>query len=865
MKYLIITSSGGGAHLTVAKAERDRLKKVNPHTSFEVVDIMGMDCQVTTDAFKNKSWIPNYGIPLTNITFFSGHTNINHWDSSQKMGGLRGVKKLERLIDCQPLAESIQSSTIYENLKNVIQNNPDLEEIIDTQALSTPDICRAVSEENRRRASLTPPGKSIIVRKIISEFITDKTVHYLDPLSRVKKEDAACLSVEIVNDPLRSQNETVDEFYQRKNLSHIHFVKVAAPLRSAFRENHVAKVYVKAVTVKESSSDPIDKNLIEEPSFIIQSLGDWVQPHDHEHFKIDKQADDKFFTITLGSQGSITILRYIDAFIDEVLHTDIPARSRMILFVAAGKNDGTSNTMYAMVRRHLEQRKADLNVVGIKWPESAKILPLSFQDDLCMASLFQNSDVLITRTGGMSSIESHETQALNPTRKVLLHSEAAPTHSESFPKNQFDACYQCLMPGTVRWEGGNAQYLMQRIDACLTSPETVLFNIDHQAKFPTYQGSLVELAANGQFNTQHFDAIKTNLEHGSDPNVESLTGLPVMAYALDIPTLRQCIRYGGQLTPSVYKHLVSQGLDHQALDKLKNLEIQIAGEILKHGVPLYARRAFISAIYLGDINRVKGMIYRFPSLVAMKLSPGQGEKLLPLEQIANRLKKFEIQRLIEHIKGASPLYLAMEEANDRVMDQHQLKRIIFFNQQELNRQYQKGVTPLTLCKDKELRQLMVSFGANPYYLDKSISEDERASLKKRYQESEIAYNDLRLFIIKTYKKYANNEDSFCKSLSRRLERDFECETQFAKSVAQSTFFDLKLANTEMQKMGVLEKIINIIKQYLFGTDPLNRQSQLQSRKLMFYKADLSLKKDDMQISMDDIDLETKESSPVFSG
>ena len=840
MKYFIITSSGGGGHITAAKAEKERLKKMDPNTTIEVVDLMGVDTNITTENYKKKSWIPTYGIPLTNITFFSGHTNVEWWDALQKKGGLDSVRDLERLIDYQSFAESIQSSTVYQHLKSVVQENPDLEEIIDTQALSTPDICHAVAEENRRRALLTPPGKSIVVRKCVSEFLTDKAVHFLAPLSRVKQEDASCLTVESVNTPLKSNMETDAQFFERKHVDHIHFVKVPAPLRPAFRDGVYGRektVYIKAVNLTTTPTANLERKLMDEQPFIVESLGDMGELHDKEHFKISKKEQDKFFTISLGSQGSITILRYIDTFIDQVLHADIHPESRVMLFIASGKNDGTSSTLYAMIRRHLEKRKADLEAVGIKWPDAAKIIPLSFQDDISMSSLFQNSDVLITRTGGMSSIEANETQALNPTRKVFLHSEAAPKHPEAFPRDQFDACYKCLMPGTVRWEGGNAQYLMQSIDACLASPETVLFNIDGRAHIPTFKQSIVQMAGAGELNQSHFNAIKTCLQRGSDPNLESLSGLPLLAHAQDMSTLRQCIRFGGELTPVIREHLLSHGFNHEAIQTLHALEKQVAEEIKQHGAPLYAIRAFKGAIYSGDLDIVKGMIYRYPHLISMKLAPKNGAEPLPLEDIAKQLHHLDIQALIVRIKGMGPLHLAMEEASiNGINDREALKLIIFFHQQELNKEYKSRITPLTICKDKELRQLMVSFGAKPYYLDKSIPAEEQKELKKLYQDSEIAYNDLRFFIMKIYKEHKNHEDGFCRALSQHLEQFFDCKPNFSQMVAKSAFMDLKLTHTEIGNMSVLNKIINKIKQYLFGTDVLSRQTQMQSRKFMFYKA-----------------------------
>ena len=77
--------------------------------------------------------------------------------------------------------------------------------------------------------------------------------------------------------------------------------------------------------------------------------------------------------------------------------------------------------------------------------------------------------------------------------------------------------------------------------------------------------------------------------------------------------------------------------------------------------------------------------------------------------------------------------------------------MIYINQHELNVQYPQGVTPLTLCKDRKLRELMVMLGANPYYLDPTkVPLIERTQLKAKYKACEKDTHLLKKVILKTY-------------------------------------------------------------------------------------------------------------------
>ena len=154
-KYLIITSSGGGAHLMVAKARKQfLLDKGVPKEEIYVVDIMGVDKEATKPG---ESWVPNIGVPGTQYQFFLGKSIVQLWNSTQKLGGLEAVRRQEFLASFQSKEAYLQDPTMYYRLKAFIEVNEDLIEVYDTQALSTSALCHAVYEANQKRLLMNYP------------------------------------------------------------------------------------------------------------------------------------------------------------------------------------------------------------------------------------------------------------------------------------------------------------------------------------------------------------------------------------------------------------------------------------------------------------------------------------------------------------------------------------------------------------------------------------------------------------------------------------------------------------------------------------------------------------------------------------
>lgn len=585
-KYLILTSSGGGGHISAAKAKKQDLltklakeeltkkgeeinnpqilkakqAEIDERNIIDIVDLMGLD---PVSANQDKAWVPT--ISIFGHDLFSGKANTEKWDALQKKGGIESVKALESLVSMQWMAEVIQGPSVYANLKDYLSQN-DVQEIYNTQALSTPAICQAVVEANAEQS------KQLKIHSTVTEFLTDRAVHFLDPLSRVKPEHRTVLNVEVTEPPLCAPGQSRTDFLTSHGVNGIAFrflseEGVAPPVRQEFQTLDFTstppgpKIIIKAEKVTDQS-----KGELLERTYIADCLrnnGNVV--NDGNDFTIDKGPNDKLVTITMGSQGSSTVLSYIDKFIDDAVASP-PENGKVYLCVAAGKNEG-DNSLHAQVKKRIEKRRVELEKSGKKIPDSVAILPLAFQDGKHMASLLQNSDVLITRSGGMSSIEAKYTQIKNPNRRVYVHSEEIIPNLSTFPSNNYDAIYKELLSGTVRWEGGNAEYLMKHIKASLGSPETVNFGFGEQAQGIDQVKSLFHMAYDRHLDTSHHKQIEDLIISGSNPNLKFPGGSSLIDHSNDFDTKKLLVEYGAKLIkPSLV------GLSKKEIQELYQLQ-----------------------------------------------------------------------------------------------------------------------------------------------------------------------------------------------------------------------------------------------------------------------------------------------------
>jgi len=894
-KYLILTSSGGGGHISAAKAKKQALltklateeltkegndvnnpqllkakqEEIDKRNIIDIVDLMGLD---PVAANKDKAWVPT--IKAGSHELFSGKANTEKWDDLQKKGGISSVKELESLVSKQWMAEVIQGPSVYANLKAYLSEN-DVQEIYNTQALSTPAICQAVVEAN------TEQGKQLKIHSTVTEFLTDRAVHFLDPLSRVKPEHRAVLSVEVTEPPLCAPGQSQADFLTSHGVDGITFrflseEGVAPPVRQEFQTLDFTstppgpKIIIKAKEVTDQS-----KGELPEQDYIASCLRNTANvANNGNDFTIDKGPNDKLVTITMGSQGSSTVLSYIDKFIDDAVASP-PKNGKVYLCVAAGKNEG-DNSLYAQVRKRIEERRVELEKSGKKIPDSVAILPLAFQDGKHMASLLQNSDVLITRSGGMSSIEAKYTQIRNPNRRVYVHSEEIIPNLSTFPSNNYDAIYEGLLSGTVRWEGGNAEYLMKHIKASLGSPETVNFGFGEQAQGTDQVKSLFHMAYDKHLDINHLKQIEDLIISGSNPNLKFPGGSSLIDHCNDFGTKKLLVEYGAKLTkPSL------AGLNKQQIQELQNASSKFKTDYSKGTSKVHT--AFKDAITNGDVQQVKGLLHNFstvkdhkigkqnlvefvieqnkPEVLKVLMDKGlkidaktaykllhekdaplyaETLKLMVREQVLHpiddklpHMQTKQTEELVDTMYepgnkyGNTELHKAVHYKNkgeaefQKQFGARTFEQVLNDNVESVNKQNIDGKTPLTITNDRQIRRDLVKLEADLKYLPDGFAKDNKEEVRQLSElrvECNELIKDTRSLIIQEYKKHKNEPEAFAYAIVDRITKLYKDSPEKLTGEQATKIFDYcesvhkELATAKKpEKQTIGTKIVNKIR------------------------------------------------------
>lgn len=586
-KYLILTSAGGGGHINAAQARKRELIDLGvPESEIDIIDIMGLMPKSKGSANEGDAWIPTYSFFALDPVF-SGEANTAKWDNAQREGTEEAVRKLEDLVTLQPFAERIQAERLQKRLENYLQEY-DVQTIFNTQALSTPAICQAVVNHNQDR----DPEKQISITTTVTDIVTHRAAHFLSPLRNLSAEQQAVLKMEIATAPMTAPGETQEQFQEKYGIPAGLFVPKA---KLGYRDGNLykedehtsttgytlpvkrevlnydeakdkSKVRIKANIKKKVKTDGKEEELIDptEYDYLKGQLRIKDSAAPSEDIEIEKKPSDKLITITMGSQGSNTVIEYMDSFLDQVLQNQeqlSKSKGDIYLCIAAGASG--QGSLYERVKTH----SADImEKIPKNLRSRVKILPLAFQDGKHMASLLSESDVLITRSGGMSAMEAKATNGRNPDRQVFIHSEAKLKYPDNFPKHSFDATYEALMQGTVKWEGGNAEYLLREIDASLGSPEVIDFGLTGQKgeKLKPKENSLFHFAYDGKLNNEHAKKIEQLILEGSNPNMRFPDGSYLIDYCQDLETKVLLIKYGAEITPRALKF--SKHEEQQAID-----------------------------------------------------------------------------------------------------------------------------------------------------------------------------------------------------------------------------------------------------------------------------------------------------------
>lgn len=406
---LLITSSGGEGHIQAAKARAAKARADNPDLKIIQTDIL-------------IDWVGKW----------CGKFLIHIWNLSQKKGR---VKLLNFFAKNVPVADALFWPCIFSKaLITIIREN--IDHIVDTQPIGTSATIKALKIVQY----LT--GKTVIIEKVITELPTEKVLHFFRPIKGLSRSDRTFLRL-VSHKPLLRPGETPDTFWMKNcGLRERDIWYDRFPLRAAFtphrsqRQVATRKIKVK-MRVKSREETDLIVNTIE--------LGTLQKQIEEESITVTIKPCDQVVTIMLGSQPTEeATLQYVKHFI-ELFRKAGDRGYRHLLFVFCYYDA----RHYSSLLHRVHQVALDAK----NYPKHLNIVPMCFQEDGVIATLYSRSDATLTRSGGLTSME-----LLSVAQgKIWVHSEV----------QRKRACY-----GMPVWEWGNAHYLREKKGAELVTPDT---------------------------------------------------------------------------------------------------------------------------------------------------------------------------------------------------------------------------------------------------------------------------------------------------------------------------------------------------------------------------------------------------------
>lgn len=419
-KILILTLSAGSGHFQAAKAKCSELVKKIPKERLLFCDIL-------------LDW----------LTPFVGKYATNAWNKAQKKGA---VQTLGLLTNLQTLADWLFWPLFFWRAYRTLKKNQ-INYIIDTQPLGTSAIIKAI------RLIEWETGHRILYEKILTDLPTTESSHFFKPIRSLSAKDRLYLRL-VSTHPLLEESETETLFWYKNCKLELKDVTYKfPPLRESFHK-YTNRPLTSAKQI--FSLNAFNKDLTKKIK-AIASYGPTPLTVEKTALHLTIHPEDKVALISLGGNpDKNALLEYAKLFIDSLLSLPPEQKGRKdLLFILCNDTQTDENSFYSLLLQQLEKKK--------EYPASLTILPLPFQTDKVLAPLLHRANAIITRSGGLTSMElltvSHG--------KIWIHKGKA---SPLFPK--FFLKQKAVREGMPSWERGNAEYLQAKKGALFITPET---------------------------------------------------------------------------------------------------------------------------------------------------------------------------------------------------------------------------------------------------------------------------------------------------------------------------------------------------------------------------------------------------------
>ncbi len=402
---LIITSSGGNGHIQTANAIAANILESKANANVIFKDLV-------------FDWI---GKTIGSIIL------THFWNGAQRNG-----RPLFRKIfaSLRPVADVFCFVPVFCNAYFTIKKNK-IERVIDCQPTCTLAIIKAIKVYNKIH------HQHLILEKMAMELPTLSTKYFFSSIKQLSKSDLKVFKLYSTK-PLLEIDKTEDAFWKRlANLRRRDIIYSALPIRKAFAnligvspEGEIP-LYIKTSSIGE-------RNYLED----LLELQNIPYANDLKQIELEIPSRAQVITILLSSEPSENAsLEYIKHILS--MHTK---DENTYVFVYCGDFQKSKSFF----------ENIELQCRSLSEKSYVKIIPMSFQLDDVIATLYHRSDQTITCSGGATSMELFAMS----NGQIFIHSNCRKNTTK----------LEKLLHGMPSWEAGNAKYLMQKKGAIVTTP-----------------------------------------------------------------------------------------------------------------------------------------------------------------------------------------------------------------------------------------------------------------------------------------------------------------------------------------------------------------------------------------------------------
>ncbi len=401
---LIITSSGGNGHIQTANAIAANIIESKSDANVIFKDLV-------------FDWIGKM-IGSVILTRF--------WNGAQRNG-----RPLFRKIfaSLRPVADIFCFLPVFFHAYFTLKKN-NIERVIDCQPTCTLAIIKAIKVYNKVHC------KHLILEKMAMELPTLSTRYFFSSIKQLSKSDLKVFKLYSTK-PLLEIDDTEDAFWKRlTNLRRRDIIYSALPIRKAF-SSLIGVCPEGEIPVYLKTSSLAEKNYLED----LLSLQNIPFVNELKQIELELPSRAQIITIVLSSEPCERAgLEYLKQIIS--------------------MQKGHENTyIFVYCGDFVKSKSFFVNVANLCkscMNQRIKIVPMSFQEDLVIATLYHRSDQTITCSGGATSMELVSMS----NGQIFIHSNCR--------KNT--TVIEKLFQGMPSWEAGNAKYLMQKKGAIVTTP-----------------------------------------------------------------------------------------------------------------------------------------------------------------------------------------------------------------------------------------------------------------------------------------------------------------------------------------------------------------------------------------------------------